>query len=150
MTSKTVRFTGELTKTGANTTGVIVPQGALVELGGGGRPAVVATVNGYSFRTTVGTMRGRSMLPFSAQHRAASGIAGGDPIEVVLELDMVPREADLPDDLAEALSNAGGLERAFRKQAPSRQRADVDNVLGAKAAETRARRIMAIVERLKG
>lgn len=150
MTSKTVRFTGEMTQTGANTTGVIVPQDALAELGGGGRPAVVASINGYSYRTTVGTMRGHSMLPFSAQHRAASGIAGGDPIEVVLELDTAPREADLPDDLFEALSNAGGLEGAFRKQAPSRQRADVDNVIGAKAAETRARRIVAIVERLKG
>jgi hypothetical protein len=149
MTDAKVRFTTTMRQTGANTTGVVVPPDAIAELGGGARPAVVAEINDYSYRTTVGVMRGQSMLPFSAQHREASGIVGGDEIEVALQLDDKLREADMPEELAAALAEAGGLEPAFRKQAPSRQRADVEAVTSAKTPETRARRIEAIVERLR-
>lgn len=38
---------------------------------------------------------------------------------------------------------------AFLKQVPSRQKADVQNILGAKAPEIRARRTEGIVARLK-
>lgn len=150
MTAKTIKFMAELTKTGTNTTGIIIPPTVIDELDAGKRPAVVVKVNDYTYRTTVGTMRGHSMLPFSASHRAESGLSGGDAIEVELSVDTAPRETKIPDDLAKALSAAGALEGAFRKQAPSRQRADVESVSSAKASETRARRIAAIVDRLKG
>jgi hypothetical protein len=148
MSGKHVEFKTELTRTGTNTTGIIVPPDVIAELEGGGRPPVVVTVNGYRYRTTVGVMRGTAMLPFSAANRAASGIAGGDAIAVKLQLDSEPRTAKIPDDLAKAIAEAG-LTETFCKQAPSRQRADADNVTSAKAFETRARRIMAIVDRLR-
>lgn len=148
MTRGAHRFQTRLAKTGKNTTGIVVPPLVIAELGAGARPALVVKINAYTYRSTVGVMGGQSMLPFSAQHRDASGIQGGDPIEVELRLDREPRTVELPDDLAQALASKPRLRAAFDQQAPSRRKADIDNVLGAKAAETRARRIAAIVARL--
>jgi hypothetical protein len=150
MTDKTVSFETNLSRTGANTTGIVVPSDLVAELGGGARPAVVAKVNDYSYRTTVGVMKGRSMLPFSAQHREASGIGGGEPIAVELRLDTQPRTTEVPDDLAQALAIDPALDAAFQKLAPSRRKADVENMIGAKTPETRARRIATIISRLRG
>jgi hypothetical protein len=149
MSEKTVRFQTEMTRTGANTTGVVVPGELITQLGAGARPAVIARINHYSYRTTVGVMRGCSMLPFSAQHREASGIVGGDQIEVELSLDKQPRTVEIPEDLAQALAAERGLAAAFDTLAPSRRKANVENVVTAKSAETRARRIAAIVDRLR-
>jgi hypothetical protein len=150
MTAMTIRFQTELTQTGKTTTGIVVPADVIAQLGAGARPALVVRVNGYSYRSTVGVMGGKSMLPFSAQHRDASGIKGGDAIEVELERDLAPRTVDMPEDLAQALAAESDLHEAFLKQAPSRQKADVESVLGAKAVETRARRVAAIIAKLKG
>lgn len=133
--------------TGRNT-GVPVPPEALEALGGGKRPAVVAVVNGYRFTSTVGTMGGQALIPFSAERRAESGLAGGDALEVSLDLDAAPRETAVPDDLAAALAAAGARD-AFDRLAPSRRKAHVVAVEGAKAPETRARRIAAAVDSLR-
>lgn len=132
-----------------NNTGIEVPPEVLESLGGGKRPAVNVTVNGYAYRSTVASMGGRFLIAFSSDKRAATGLAGGDPITVDLELDTAPRTVDVPDDLATALSAAGATE-AFAKLAPSAKKAHVANVEGAKAAETRTRRIEAIVAKLSG
>ena len=89
--TKAITFKTQMKRTGANTTGVVVPSETVSELGGGARPAVVAEINGYAYRTTIGVMKGLSMLPFSAQHREASGIGGGDPVTVALRLDTESR-----------------------------------------------------------
>ena len=149
MTAPTIRFSTQLLQTGGTTTGIVVPPEVIAQLAGGGRPALVVSVNGYAYRTTVGVMRGKSMLPFSAAHREASGLKGGDAIEVEVALDLEPRTVDLPEDLEAALAAAAGLREAFLKQAPSRQKADVEAVAGAKAADTRTRRIAAIVAKLQ-
>lgn len=145
-----VRFETRMMRTGANTTGVVVPADVIAQLGGGARPAVVATFNDYRYRTTIGVMKGLSMLPFSAQHRAASGIEGGDAICVELVLDTEPRTVSVPDDLSHALAAEPALAAAFEKLAPSRRKADVETVLAAKTAETRDRRVQAILARLRG
>lgn len=147
MSNDPVRFDTHLLQTSATTTGIPVPAEVIVKLDAGARPAVLVRVNGYSYRTTVGVMRSQSLLPFSAQHRTLSGIQGGDAIQVEIERDTQPRTAELPDDLRQALSEAGVL-AAFEKMAPSRQRADADNLASAKSVETRARRIAAIVAKL--
>ena len=149
MTAQTIRFNTQLLQTGATTTGIVVPPEVIAQLAAGGRPALVVSVNGYSYRTTVGVMGGKSMLPFSAAHREASGLKGGDPVEVEVALDLEPRTVELPGDLEAALAAAPGLRAAFLKQAPSRQKADVEAVAGAKAADTRARRIAAILAKLQ-
>jgi hypothetical protein len=149
MTNDVIRFETTMAQTGANTTGVVVPSDVISRLNDGARPAVVATINDYAYRTTVGVMRGQSMLPFSAQHREASGIGGGDPITVELLLDIQPRTVKIPGDLGLALAADPAIEAAFHKLAPSRRKADIETVLGAKTPETRTRRIDAILQRMQ-
>lgn len=129
-------------------TGIPVPPEALDELAGGKRPAVTIDVNGYRYASTVGSMGGAALIPFSSAHRAASGIAGGDRLTVVLALDAAPRETPVPDDLAAALAEAD-VREAFDALAPSRRTAHVVAVEGAKTAETRARRVAAAVATLQ-
>jgi hypothetical protein len=133
-----------------NNTGIVVPPDVLDELGGGKRPLVNVTVNDdYSYRSAVAPMGGRYMISFSSDKRAATGLRGGETITVDLTLDAEPRTVEVPDDLAEALAGAGA--RAdFDALAPSRQKAHVTNVVGAKTPETRTRRIAGVVEQLTG
>ena len=131
-----------------NNTGIDVPEAVLDELGGGKRPLVNVTVNdGYSYRSAVAPMGGRYLIAFSSYKRAATGLKGGETITVDLTLDTEPRTVDVPDDLAAALS-AAGLREAFDRISPSQQKAHVTSVEGAKAAETRARRVAAVVQKL--
>jgi hypothetical protein len=132
-----------------NNTGIEVPPEIVEALGGGKRAAVAVTVNGFSYRSTIGVMGGRSLIPFSSDKRAETGIGGGDAITVDLELDTAPRTVELPADLAAALDD-GGVRAEFDALAPSARKAHVTNVEGAKAAETRSRRIAAIVGTLGG
>lgn len=132
-----------------NNTGIPVPADVVEGLGGGKRAAVVVTVNGYAYRSTLAVMGGRHLIPFSSDKRAASGIAGGDAITVDLELDTAPRTVEVPEDLAAALS-AAGARAAFDALSPSARKAHVTSVETAKAAETRTRRIEAIASALGG
>ncbi|RKT35901.1 uncharacterized protein DUF1905 [Microbacterium sp. AG1240] len=141
-----MRFETTLSQSG-NNTGIEVPPERIEELGGGKRPAVIVTVNGFTYRSTVGVMGGRHLIPFSSDKRAETGLRGGDAITVELALDTAPRTVELPDDLAAALAEAGTRDR-FDALAPSRRTAHVANVEGAKTAETRERRIRSIVATL--
>jgi len=132
-----------------NNTGIEVPPEVIEALGAGKRPPVVVVVNGYEYRSTVAVMGGRFMISFSSDKRAATGIAGGDPIVVDLELDTAPRTVEVPADLAAALE-AAGARAAFDALSPSARKAHVTAVEGAKAAETRQRRIDGIAAKLAG
>ncbi|MFT4210229.1 MAG: YdeI/OmpD-associated family protein [Microbacterium sp.] len=143
-----MRFETTMSQFG-NNTGVEVPAEVIEALGAGRRPAVVVSVNGYEYRSTVGVMGGLSLIPFSADKRTATGIGGGDPITVDIELDAAPRTVEVPEDLAAALAAAGRRE-AFDALAPSHRKAHVVSVEGAKTAETRARRVAAVVAALRG
>jgi hypothetical protein len=133
-----------------NNTGIEVPAEVVEALGGGKRAAVKVTVNGYEYATTMGSMSGRCMLPFSAERRRESGLAGGDAIEVDLVLDTAPRQLEVPNDLQTALNASSAAAGAWQKLSPSQRKAHVTAVLGAKAAETRARRIASVVAKLEG
>ncbi|WP_127473151.1 YdeI/OmpD-associated family protein [Microbacterium sulfonylureivorans] len=131
-----------------NNTGIEVPPDLLDELGGGKRPAVTVSVDGFEYRSTVAVMGGRFLIPFSSDKRAATGLKGGERITVELSLDTAPRTVEVPADLAAAL-DAAGMREVFAELAPSAQKAHVTNVETAKADETRARRIAAIVTKLR-
>jgi hypothetical protein len=144
-----MRFTTTLSLTGKNT-GIEVPPEVIEALGAGKKPAVNVTVNGYEYRSTVGVMGGKHLIPFSADRRAETGLAGGDAIDVELTVDTAPRTVELPDDLAAALAEKEGAHAAYDRLSPSAKKAHVTAVLGAKAPETRARRIATIVTALGG
>jgi hypothetical protein len=143
-----MRFETTMSQVG-NNTGIEVPPEVIEALGAGKRPPVVVVVNGYEYRNTVAVMGGRFMISFSSDKRAATGIAGGDPIVVDLELDTAPRTLEVPADLAAALETAGAR-AAFDALSPSARKAHVTAVEGAKAAETRQRRIDGIAAKLAG
>ncbi len=131
-----------------NNTGLEVPAEVIASLGSSKRPPVVVSLAGYSYRSTVAVMGGVFMIPLSKANREAAGVKGGDRVEITLELDLAPRTVDVPDDLAVALEAKLGARAAFEASAPSMRKEYVRQVESAKAAETRTRRIAAIVEKL--
>lgn len=141
-----MRFETTLLQMG-NNTGIEVPAEVVEGLGGGKRAAVTVDVNGHVYSSTLAVMGGRQLIPFSADKRAATGLAGGDPITVELTLDTTERTVEVPDDLAAAL-DAAGARAAFDRLAPSTRKAHAGSVAEAKAPETRARRIAKIVAAL--
>ena len=136
-----MRFRTTIAQTGKNTTGIPIPDAVIEGLGGGKKPPVRITVNGYSYRSTVATVDGQFMVGLNADHRAASGLAGGQDVEVEIELDTEPRTVDLPGDFAEALDADGAARRTYDGLSNSLKRYHVDQVTGAKSDETRRRRI---------
>ena len=133
-----------------NNTGIEVPPELIDELGAGRKPPVIVTVNGDEYRSTVAVMGGRYLIPFSSDKRAATGIRGGDPIVVDLELDTAPRTVEVPEDLAAALDAAPGAREAWERLSPSHKKAHVTAIDSAKAMETRQRRIAKAIEMLTG
>lgn len=142
-----MRFQTTLFQVG-NNTGIEVPPELLEQLGGGKRPAVTVTVNGFAYLSTIASMGGRFLIPFSSDKRAATGLAGGDPIEVELELDTAPRIIEPTADLADALAANPDAAAGWERLSPSARKAHVTSIEGAKAPETRARRVAAAVEKL--
>lgn len=134
----------ELQRTGGTTTGFHVPDEVVDKLGGGRRPKVVATVNGRSWRSSIASMGGEFWLGVSAANRNLVGLSGGEVYELTLELDTAPREVDVPDDLAQALAEAGARP-AFDRLSFTLRKEHALAVTSAKRTETRERRIEKIV-----
>ena len=141
-----MRFETTMAQTG-NNTGIPVPDEVVTALGGGKRAAVSVTVNGYPYQSTLASMGGRFLIPFSSDKRKETGIGGGDAIVVDLVLDTAPRTVEVPDDLAAAL-DAAGLRATFDALAPSHRKAHVTAIEEAKATATRERRIAAAVAKI--
>ena len=142
-----MRFETTMFQSG-NNTGIEVPPEVIEALGAGRKPPVVVNVNGYEYRSTVAVMGGRYLISFSSDKRAATGIQGGDPIVVDLEVDTAPRTVEVPDDLAAAIDAAPGAREAWDRLAPSHRKAHVTAVESAKADDTRQRRIAKAIEAL--
>jgi hypothetical protein len=131
-----------------NVAGIEVPPSVIDALGAGQRPRVVIKLNGYSYVSTVGKMGGKHMISLSAEHRKASGLAGGDGVEVCLSIAEGEPTLSIPEELQKSLSDAN-LTSAFDSAAPSRRKEWVRGVLEAKAPETRDRRMAKIVSELR-
>jgi hypothetical protein len=144
-----MRFRTTIVQSGKTATGIQVPDEVVEALGSGKRPAVKVTVNGYSYRSTLASMGGVFMVSLSAEHRAGAGVAGGDEVEVDLELDSAPREVTVPPELAAALDAEPAARATFDGLSYSNKSWHVLQVTGAKTEETRQRRIARSVEALK-
>ncbi|KQZ88219.1 hypothetical protein ASD62_01630 [Phycicoccus sp. Root563] len=144
-----MRFTAELQQTGRTTTGFEVPREVVDGLGGGKRPKVTVTLNGATYRSSVAPMGGSSWVGVSAENRALTGAVGGRTYEVELELDTAPRTVEVPAELAAALAGDPAAQAAWAKLSYSHQRQHALAIEGAKAAETRARRVDKTLEALR-
>ncbi|WP_375426368.1 YdeI/OmpD-associated family protein [uncultured Friedmanniella sp.] len=140
-----MRFLSTLELGGKTATGLEVPAEVVDGLAAGKRPKVTVTILGYSYRSSIAVMGGRYLLPVSAEVRTATGVTAGDEVSVQVELDDAPREVAVPDDLAAALAEQPTAAAAFAKLSYSQQRQHVLAVEGAKAADTRARRVAKVV-----
>lgn len=137
-----MRFRGTLQLAGKTATGIEVPVDVVEGLGSGRKPAVTVTLNGgHTYRSSVGSITGVFMLPVSAEHRAAAGVAAGDVVDVQLELDTEPRELVVPADLSAALDADPTARAFFDGLSYSNKRRHVLAIDGAKTEETRQRRI---------
>ena len=134
---------------GKTATGLRVPDEVGAGLGTRTRQPVVVTINGHTYRSTVAPYHGAFMLPLSAEHREAAGVAAGDDIEVDIEADNQPRQVSVPPDLAEALAAEPKAAEFFESLSYTNRNAIVVSVEGAKAAETRQRRISKAIEALR-
>jgi hypothetical protein len=143
-----VEFSAELQQDGKTATGITVPEDVLAALGGGRRPAVAVTINGHTFRTTIGSMRGVAKIPVSAAVRAAAGVSAGDVLVIEVAADASPREVTVPDDLTTALTSDPVAAEFFAGLSYSHKNAYVTWIEEAKKPETRARRVAETVAML--
>lgn len=143
-------FNAPLKQAGKTATGIEVPPEIMAALGGGKKPAVTVTLNEYTYRSTIGVMGGRSMIPVSAEHRGKMGLTAGDAVTVTLEPDTAPREVVVPDDLQAALNASPTAQAAFGKLSYSGKRQHTLSVEGTQNPETRARRVAKVIGALTG
>ena len=144
-----MRFRTTVIQSGKTATGIEVPTELVESLGGGRRPPVKVTINGFTYRSTIAVYGGVSMVGISAENRAGAGVAGGDEIDVEIELDNEPRQVQVPADLAAALDAEPAARATFDGLSYSNQSWHVLSVEGAKTDETRQRRIAKSVEALR-
>lgn len=136
-----MRFRATIEQGGKTATGIEVPITVVEGLGAGKRPPVRITIKGHTYRSTVASMGGRSMVGVSAENREAAGVAGGDTVDVDIELDTAPRDVTVPPDLAKALKKDPKATKTFEGLSYSNRRWHVQSIEGAKTDETRQRRI---------
>ena len=84
---------------------------------GAKRFPVVATVNGYTWRTTVTRMRGEFLLGLNREVREGAGVNAGDTVELEIGLDTAAREIDVPAALATVLASTTGDAELARRAA---------------------------------
>jgi hypothetical protein len=147
-TSQTFRTT--LSASGGNNVGIVVPEAVVGAFDRGRRVPVVVTIDGgYQYRSSIASMGGRFLVSFNAETRKATGRGAGDEVEVRLDVDDAPRIVEVPDDLAAELAGDEAARAAWEKLSYSHQRAHAESITGAKAADTRARRVAKVLDALR-
>jgi len=146
----TVRFTTELQRRGR--AAAVVLDGAVIDAVGQGakRFPVVATVNGYTWRTTVTRMGGEFLLGLSRAVREAAGVEAGDHVAVTIVLDEEePRTDEIPSALEDALHGDDQANAAFARLSVSHRKEYARWIGEAKRAETRSRRVQHALEMIR-
>ncbi len=134
---------------GKTATGVPVPDDVVAALGSGKRPKVRVTINGYTYRSSIAPLGGVFMLGISDEVRRNAGVAGGDEIDVDLELDLEPRDVTVPADFAAVLETDPDARAAFDRLSYSNRLRHVLSIEGAKTDETRQRRVAKAIGELR-
>jgi hypothetical protein len=144
-----MRFHTTILQGDKTATGIRIPDEVVEALGSGKRPAVKVTINGFTYRSSVAVLGGAYMVGVSAQNRAGAGVAGGDEVDVDIELDTAPREVTVPADFAAALDAEPAARRTFDALSNSNKSWHTYQLNAAKTDETRQRRIAKSIDALK-
>ena len=116
---------------------------------GAKRFPVVATVNGYTWRTSVARMGGEFMLGLSKAVREAAGVQAGDTVDLELSLDTAERTVEIPAPLAAALDADPAVRAAFDGLAFTHRKEFARWIEEAKREDTRDRRVTQAVEMVR-
>lgn len=107
------------------------------------RAPVWVTLNGYTYRSTIASMGGQICLPLRKSNREAAGIIGGETLNVEIALDTDKRIVELPLPLDKQLTRKA--REQWNALSYTRQKEYAELIAGAKAPETRDRRIKKIL-----
>jgi len=102
---------------------------------------VPLTFDPNTYRSTIAAMGGPPCIPLRKSNREAAGLEGGETIEVRLDLDTEERMIKPPADFVKVLKAVPPAWERWRELSYSHQREYLESIEGAKASETRARRI---------
>jgi hypothetical protein len=116
---------------------------------GAKRFPVAATINGYTWRTTVVRMHGEFMLGLNRAVREAAGVEAGDTVDVEIVLDAAPREVEVPPALADALAGDDEARAGYERLSYTHRKEYARWIEEAKREETRDRRLAQALERLR-
>lgn len=142
-------FTGRVEQSGRGGGHRIVVPFDAREAFGEARPPIRGAVDGTPIRSRLSVYGGTTYLGLRRELLEAAGIAVGDRVEVVLELDDEPREVVLPPELEAALGADADVRATFDALAFTHRREYADWVDGAKREPTRALRAAKAVEMLR-
>lgn len=140
------RFTAKVGTTGERGTAsfIIVPDDVMAAFAPRKRVPVRVTIDGYAYRTAICDMGLGPMVGLRKSVCEAAGVAPGDIVDVVLELDEEERTVALPRDLQRALTKTELA--AFEAMSYTHRREHVEAIESAKRLETREKRVALAVE----
>jgi len=144
------RFRGVIEAASGGGAAVRVPPDVATALGGLKQMRVVGTLDGRDFRSSTMPYRGGLYMGVHKATREAAGVVVGDEIEIVLRRDTSPRTLEIPPELEEALAAEPELRARFERLSFSHRREYVDAIAEAKRPETKARRLEAALDYLRG
>jgi catechol 2,3-dioxygenase-like lactoylglutathione lyase family enzyme len=142
--------TGQLVARGPAAAFVLDDDQVAVVGEGAKRFPVVASINGYQWRTTVTRMKGEFLVGLNREVRDGAGVEAGDTVALALALDKAPREVEVPEALVQALNAEPEARAAFEALAFSHRKEFARWIAEATREETRARRVAQAVEMILG
>jgi hypothetical protein len=143
-----MRFRAKILQSGKTAAGIEVPAKVVAALGSSKRPPVRATINGFTYRSSVASMLGKFMLGVPPEFREGAGVVAGDVVDIELELDTEAREVSVPPDFAAALARDARAKRTFEAMSYSNKRRLLIPIEDIKSPEARERRIAKTVAML--
>ena len=144
-----ISLTGELVARGPAAAFILDDEQVAVVGEGAKRFPVVATVNGYTWRTSVARMGGEFMVGLNKEVRTGAGVQAGDSVSVELKLDTAPRTVEVPPALAEALNADPEAKTTFEGLAFTHRKEFARWIEEAKREETRARRVTQALDMIR-
>jgi len=100
---------------------------------------VRVTINGYTWRSTVGNRSGQQYIVVNVDARRGAGVKAGDFVTIVLEPDTEKREIEIPMPLQRALGKK--LTEKLDALSFTHKKEFIVWYSGAKMEDTRARRV---------
>jgi hypothetical protein len=127
----------------------VLDDGQVATVGEGAkRFPVVATVNGYTWRTSVARMGGEFLVGLNKEVRSGASVAAGDTVTLELKLDTEPRAVEVPPALAQALQTDPEAKAIYDGLAFTHRKEYARWIAEAKRDETRERRVAKALEML--